>query len=120
MYIPGSTSAARVDVAFTPPMHTTISAEPAAARRAERPRISGSTAHGASTPGSTAADVEPTRMVKVGHSANAAPASSRVARDPIPSASASRTSPRNATVTSSDIQSRSATQTGTCSACAVR
>ena len=66
-------------MAFTPPMHTTISAEPAAARRAERPRISGSTAHGASTPGSTAADVEPTRMVKVGHSANAAPASSRVA-----------------------------------------
>ena len=36
-------------------------------------------------------------MVKVGHSANAAPASSRVGRDPMPRASASLTRPQNAT-----------------------
>ena len=120
MYTPAGTMAARVDTALTPPTYATTRPERAAARQSGPERVSGSTAHGASTPGSTPAEVEPTRMVKVGHSANAAPARSRVARDPMPTASASLTGPQNATVTSSDIHIRSASHTGTCSRCAIR
>ena len=112
--------AARVETALTPPMHATTRPERAAAILAEPERASGSTAHGASMPGSTPAELEPTRMVKVGHSANAAPASSRVGRDPMPRASASLTRPQNAAVISSDIHTRSVSHTGTCSRWAIR
>ena len=95
MYTPAGTMAARVETALTPPMHATTRPERAAALQSGPERVSGSTAHGASTPGSTPAEVEPTRMVKVGHSANAAPARSRVARDPMPTASASLTVPEH-------------------------
>ena len=120
MYRPAGTMAARVQTALTPPMHATTRPELAAALRAEPERASGSTAHGASIPGSTPAELEPTRMVKVGHSANAAPARSRVGRDPMPRASASLTGPQNATTISSDIHTRSASHTGTCSRCVIR
>ena len=70
-----------VEVAFTPPMHSTTAPERAAAQIVQvtppSPRTaltSGSTAHGASIPGSTAAEVDPITMVNVGHSANTSPA----------------------------------------------
>src|SRR6266496_5765826 len=69
-------------------------------------RTSGRTAQGVSSPGSRPPEDEPIRIVNVGHSANAAPAASRVERVPMPTASASRTRPRKPTVTSSDIHSR--------------
>jgi hypothetical protein len=74
----------------------------------------------AKIPGSSAAEVEPTRIVYVGQTAKAAPASSRVGRDPMPRASASRTRPQNPTAMRIDIHSRSVTQTGMCSTCATR
>ena len=103
-----------------PPMQATTRPDRAAAMRAGPVRTSGRTAQGASSPGSTPPEDEPIRIVNVGHSANAAPAASRVERVPMPTASASRTRPRKPTVTSSDIHSRSATHTGMCSRCAIR
>ena len=66
-----------VEVAFTPPMHSTTAPERAAGQTTPPRRTagtSGSTAHGASIPGSTAAEVDPITMVNVGHSANTSPA----------------------------------------------
>ncbi len=74
----------------------------------------------ANTPGSSAAEVEPTRIVYVGQSANAAPASSRVGREPRFRASASRTRPQKPTAIRIDIHSRSATHTGRWMAWATR
>src|ERR1700722_12576678 len=121
---PGSSSASIVTVAFTPDMNTTTAADRAAEKKAaeknspENPedeqRTSGSTAHGASIPGSAADDVDPITMVNVGHSANTSPARRREAGDPMPSASASLTSPPNPTAMISASQSRSMSQTGTC------
>ena len=115
---PGSSSTSSVEVAFTPPMHSTTTPERAAARTAPSPRrtasASGSTAHGTSIPGSTAAEVDPITMMNVGHSANISPAITREAGDPMPTAPASLTSPANPTAMSSDIHSRSVSQTGTC------
>ncbi len=88
--------------------------------RAGPVRTSGRTAQGASIPGNTPPEDEPARIVNVGHSVNAAPATSRVERVPMPTASASRTRPRKPTATSSDIHSRSAIHTGTCSRCELR
>ena len=76
--------------------------------------VSGSTAHGASIPGSAADEVDPITMVNVGHSANTRPASKREAGDPMPSASASLTSPAKPTAMISESHSRSVSQTGTC------
>ena len=107
-----------VTVAFTPPMHSTTAPERAAGPSTPPgPRtalISGSTAHGASIPGTTADEVDPITIVNVGHSANTSPARARVAGDPMPSASASLTSPPNPTAMISDSHSRSVSQTGTC------
>ena len=115
---PGSSSASMVTVALTPPMHSTTAPERAAGPTTPpRPRtaaVSGSTAHGASIPGSTEAEVDPITIVNVGHSANTSPASNREAGEPMPSASASLTSPPNPTAMISDIHSRSMSQTGTC------
>ena len=76
--------------------------------------VSGSTAHGASIPGSAADEVDPITMVNVGHSAKTRPASKREAGDPMPSASASLTSPAKPTAMISESHSRSMSQTGTC------
>ena len=110
-----------VTVAFTPDMHSTTAPERAAAQttppRTRGPRtavVSGSTAHGASIPGSAADEVDPITMVNVGHSANTRPASKREAGDPMPSASASLTSPAKPTAMISESHSRSVSQTGTC------
>ena len=118
---PGSSSASRVTVAFTPDMHSTTTPERAAARTtppgARGPRtavVSGSTAHGASIPGSAADEVDPITMVNVGHRANTRPASRREAGDPMSSASASLTSPAKPTAMISESHSRSVSQTGTC------
>ncbi|CAM5362251.1 hypothetical protein SRIMM317S_06271 [Streptomyces rimosus subsp. rimosus] len=108
-------SEASVEAALTPPMKGMSSAERVAARRAGvRWLVSGSRTHGSSAPGSAAADVEPMSMVKVGHSAYAAAASSRDGGEPTRSRSASRSAPQNAVVTISDIHSRSAIHTGRC------
>ncbi len=122
-----------VTVALTPLMHSTTAPERAAARTAppgwplrcwplpgwsaagwRTAATSGSTAHGASIPGSTEADVDPITIVNVGHSANTSPASRREAGDPMPSAPASLTSPANPIAMISDIHSRSISQTGSC------
>ena len=116
-----------VTVAFTPDMHSTTAperAEDPSSRRGPTARpvgyTSGSTAHGASIPGSTADEVDPITMVNVGHSANTSPARKREAGDPMPSASASLTSPPNPTAMISASQSRSVSQTGTCARCPAR
>ncbi len=107
-----------VTVAFTPDMHNTTAADRAAGQITQSllrtALVSGSTAHGASIPGSAAAEVDPITMVNVGHSANTSPARNREAGDPMPSASASLTSPPNPTAMISASQSRSVSQTGTC------
>ena len=118
-----------VTVAFTPDMHSTTAPERAAgpstpprprtaprtARTAPRTApISGSTAHGASRPGSTAAEVDPITIVNVGQPANTSPARKREAGEPMPSASASLTSPAKPTAMISDSHSRSISQTGRC------
>ncbi len=94
-----------------PPIAAIATPDLAAARPGLlRPRTadtSGSTAHGATRPGSAAAEVDPIRMVNVGHSAKTAPASSRELSLPISSARASLTRPANPTVTSRASQSRS-------------
>ena len=71
---PGSSSASMVTVAFTPDMHSTTAAGAGrgpqhAAAYADGPGtalISGSTAHGASIPGSAADEVDPITIVNVG------------------------------------------------------
>ena len=106
-------------MAFTPDMHSTTAPERAAAQTTppRGPRtavVSGSTAHGASIPGSAADEVDPITIVNVGHRAKARPASRREAGDPMPSASASLTSPAKPTAMISESHSRSVSQTGTC------
>src|ERR1700722_8559359 len=94
---PGSSSAAMVTVALTPDMHNTKAPDRAAGQTTRPgPRTavtSGSTAHGASMPGSAADEVDPITMVNVGHSAKTSPARPREAGDPMPSAPASLTRP---------------------------
>src|SRR3984893_13628944 len=116
---PGSSSASMVTVAFTPDMHSTTAADRTAGQSKDqnpRPRTahtSGSTAHGASIPGSAADEVDPITMVNVGHSANTSPARTREAGDPMPSAPASLTRPPNPTAMISESHSGSGSQTGT-------
>ncbi len=69
-YRPTGSSDASVDAAFTPPISGISSAERAAASRGlVSGRVSGSSTHGSIAPGRAAAEVEPTTMVNVGHSA---------------------------------------------------
>src|SRR5690348_1594660 len=103
---PGSSSASMVTVALIPDMPSTTAPDRTAGQTADRkedqtadrPRTSGSTAHGASIPGSAADEVDPITMVNVGHNANTSPARKRDAGDPMPSASASLASPANPAV----------------------
>src|SRR5579859_6998955 len=129
---PGSSSASMVTVALIPDMPSTTAPDRTAGQTTdrkedrkedqmtERPRTSGSTAHGASIPGSAAEEVDPITIVNVGHSANTSPARNRDAGDPMPSASASLASPANPAVMISASQSRSVSQTGTCASCPAR
>src|SRR3984957_13507803 len=109
MYKAGRISASRVDVALTPPMHSTTTPDLAAARTGDSvPRqaaTSGSTAHGASSPGMIPAEVDPITMVKVGQSANASPATSLDRSVPISSARASLIRPAKPTAMSTESQS---------------
>src|SRR5579871_4447703 len=104
---PGSSSASMVTVALIPDMHSTTAPDRTAGQTTDRPRTRGSTAHGASIPGSAADEVDPITIVNVGHSANTSPARNRDAGDPMPSASASLASPANPAVMISASQSRS-------------
>ena len=107
-----------VTVALTPDMASTTAPDRAAGPTTPPgPRTaltSGSTAHGASMPGSAADEVEPITMVNVGHRAKTSPARTREAGDPMPSASASVTRPPKPIAMISDSHSRSISQTGTC------
>ncbi|GAA5607709.1 hypothetical protein Sgri01_06057 [Streptomyces griseus] len=115
-YSPTGSSEARVEAALTPPISGISSADRAAATLgARRGFVSGSSTHGSRAPGRAAADVEPTTMVYVGHSAYASAPSSRVAGEPTASRSASRSAPQKAVATISDSHSRSASHNGTCS-----
>src|SRR5579863_10501691 len=99
MNSPGSSSASMVTVALIPDMHSTTVPDRTAGQATDRKEdpatdraeTSGSTAHGASMPGSAADEVDPITIVNVGHSANISPARKREAGDPMPSASASLT-----------------------------
>ena len=113
-----------MDTAFTPPISATAMPERAQPARTD-PRpcsvlASGSMAHGTSRPGRAAAEVDPITIVNVGHSTKTTPASSLEASEPIRSAVASLVMPQKPAATSSDSQSRSITQTGSCSACPSR
>ncbi len=113
-----------VTVAFTPPMSRTTAPERAAGPTTPPfpitppfPRTaatSGRTVHGASIPGSAEAEVDPITIVNVGHSANVSPARNREFGEPMPSASASLTSPAKPAAMISESHSRSVSQTGTC------
>src|ERR1700726_4881712 len=108
---PGSSSVSMVTVAFTPDMHSTTAADRPAGQSKERnprPRTaptSGSTAHGASIPGSAADEADPLRLGNGGQSANPGPARTREAGDPMRSASASLSTPPNPTTLISASQS---------------
>ncbi|MDH6551506.1 hypothetical protein M2162_005603 [Streptomyces sp. SAI-041] len=107
-----------MEAALTPPMNGTTSAERRAAIRAlYRSFVRGSSTQGRKAPGSAAAEVEPTTMVKVGHSAYATAASSRDAPVPTRNRSASRSAPQKATDTTTDNHSRSTSHTGNWRAC---
>ncbi len=106
-----------MDTAFTPPIAMMATPERAHAPAIGPPRwrralTRGKTAHGARRPGRTAAEVEPTTMVNVGHRAKAMPASSRELSEPIRSAVASLVKPQKPTATRSESHSRSISQTG--------
>src|SRR5687767_10998222 len=99
-YNPTGNSDARVEAALTPPMNGMTTADRSAATRAlYRSLVSGNSTHGRKAPGSAAAEVDPTTVVKTGHNAYAAAASSLDERLPTPSRSASRSAPQKSTDT---------------------
>ena len=83
--------------------------------RAPVPRsatTTGSSTHGASIIGSVSEEIAPIVVSTRGESAKAAAAITREPGDPIPSASASRSSPQNPTVINSAHHNRCVTQPG--------
>ncbi len=111
----GSTRASSVTVAFTPPMNKTARPDLAAARARGPSRAagtSGSTAHGATRPAIARAVVEPMTIVNVGQSTNARPARILDRSEPIRSAVASLTKPRNPALTRVATHNRSVSHTG--------
>src|SRR5260370_15980988 len=123
MNSPGKSSTSSVDVALTPPMPNTATPDWAAAFTNPPPRVartSGTTAQSASRPGSRPAEDDPIKIVKVGHEANASPATTRDRSVPILSTVASLTMPPKPTATSSESQSRSVNQTGSWSNLPIR
>ncbi len=119
----GKIRASSVEVALTPPMHSTATPDRATAPATGPPRAaltSGSTAHGASSPGSSPAEVDPITIVTVGHRVKASPATTVDRIVPIPSSRASLTRPVKPTAMSTESHNRSATQTGSWSSLAPR
>ena len=102
--------------ALTAPIRASASADRAASTRTEpEPRsatTTGSSTHGASIIGSVSEEIAPIVVNTRGDSANAAAAMTRDPGDPMPNASASRSSPQNPTVSSSAHHSRWVTQPG--------
>ncbi len=102
-----------MDTALTPPMPSTATPDRAAAVSGERRSPTrGRMAHGTSSPGRAAADVEPMTIVNVGHRAKTAPARAREPPEPMRSAAASFTIPQNPAAASSDSHRRSVIHTG--------
>ena len=88
---------------------------PRAPAREPEPRsatTTGSSTHGASIIGSVSEEIAPIVVSTRGDSAKAAAAMTREPGDPMPNASASRSSPQNPTVSSSAHHSRWVTQPG--------
>jgi hypothetical protein len=106
----------RVATALTAPIKATASAERAASTRTEpaprKARMTGSNTHGASISGSVSDEIAPIVVSTRGDSANAIPAITRDEGLPIPSASATRSTPQNPTASSSAHHSRCVTQPG--------
>ena len=108
----------RVATALTAPIRATAIADRAASTRNDvvfvprRARITGSSTHGASISGSVSDEIAPIVVSTRGDSANATPASTRDVGVPMPSASATRSSPQNPTTSSSAHHSRCVTQPG--------
>ena len=115
-YSAGMASTAASAAALMPPQANVASADQAAARRglypSRAPLISGSTIHGSMAVGQNSEELTPTRVCACGASANAKPAMSRVTGEPMRSASASLTAPRNATHSTSDSHNRCTIQDG--------
>ena len=107
-----------MDAALTPPIAATDNPDSATARPADgRPRTaptSGRIAHGTTSPGSAAAEVDPITIVNVGQSTKTVAATRREPSVPIPSARASLTRPAKPTVTSAASHRRSISQIGRC------
>ncbi len=111
-----------VATALTAPIRASASADRAASTRTVPwpaavgpPRsatITGSSTHGASIIGSVSDEMAPIVVSTRGDSANAAAAITREPGEPMPNASASRSSPQNPTVSSSAHHSRWVTQPG--------
>ena len=105
-----------VATALTAPINASASADLAAsARTPPVPRsasTTGSSTHGASIIGSVSEEIAPIVVSTRGDSAKAAAAMTREPGDPMPSASASRSSPQNPTVINSAHHNRWVTQPG--------
>ena len=109
--------AVRVATALTAPISATASAERAASTRSgarlpRSARITGSSTHGASIIGSVSDEMAPSVVSTRGDSANATAAMTREVGLPMPSASATRTTPQNPTASSSAHHRRWVTQPG--------
>ena len=118
--------AAKLATALTAPI--SASAMPARAARTRSgtrvvepsARITGSSTQGASIIGSVSDEIDPSVVSTRGDNANAAAATSRVGRLPIPSASATRTRPQKPAVSNNAHHSRWIAQPGMPSACPAR
>ncbi|BDH55374.1 hypothetical protein MTP03_03130 [Tsukamurella sp. PLM1] len=109
-----------VATAFTAPISATAHADFAARFRSGtsapcRSCTSGSSTHGASITGAVSELIAPSVVSTCGASTNAAPATTRLPREPVPRASASRTIPQNPANSSSAHHRRWVIHGGTCS-----
>jgi len=111
---------ASVAIALTAPINATAIPAWPASRRTDRPpgsaprsaRIVGSNTHGASMIGRVSDEIDPSVVSTRGDKAKAAAATTRDVGLPMPSASATRSSPQKPTVSSSAHHSRWVTQPG--------
>jgi hypothetical protein len=106
----------RVATAFTAPIRAMASADRAASMRTDpdprNARITGSSTHGASISGRVSDEMAPSVVSARGDSANATAAITRDEVVPMPSASATRSTPQNPTPSSRAHHSRCVTQPG--------
>ena len=111
--------AARLATALTAPMRARATpARPASIRSglgsvARNARITGSSTHGASIIGSVSEEIDPMVVSTRGERANATAPTSRDVRVPMPSASATRSTPQHPTVSSTAHHNRWVNQPGT-------